>query len=66
MQNLSKQFNTQPLTKAVEYFHLNQLKRNNMTNAEKIIAELIDQHKINGEQAIELIKNLNTVSIFSF
>ena len=34
-----------------------------MTNAEKIIAELIDQHKINGEQAIELIKNLKTVSI---
>lgn len=31
-----------------------------MTNAEKIIAELIDQHKINGEQAIELIKNLKT------
>ena len=34
-----------------------------MTNAEKIIAELIDQHKINGEQAVELIKNLKTVSI---
>ena len=34
-----------------------------MTNAEKIIAELIDQHKITGEQAIELIKNLKTVSI---
>ena len=34
-----------------------------MTNAEKIIAELIDQHKINGEQAIELIKNLKTISI---
>lgn len=34
-----------------------------MTNAEKIIADLIDQHKINGEEAIELIKNLKTVSI---
>ena len=34
-----------------------------MTNAEKIIAELIDEHKINGEQAIEIIKNLKTVSI---
>ena len=34
-----------------------------MTNAEQIIAELIDQHKVNGEQAIELIKNLKTISI---
>ena len=29
-----------------------------MTNAEKIIADLIDQQKITGEQAVELIKNL--------
>ena len=34
-----------------------------MTNAEKIIADLIDQQKITGAQAIELIKNLKTVSI---
>ena len=34
-----------------------------MTNAEKIIAELIDQQKIKGEQAVELIKNLKTVAI---
>lgn len=29
-----------------------------MTNAEKIIVDLIDQHKINGEEALELIKSL--------
>lgn len=30
-----------------------------MTNAEKIIAELIDQRKINGSDAITLIKSLS-------
>ena len=36
-----------------------------MTAAEKIIADLIDQQKITGEQAVELIKNLKPISFIT-
>ena len=35
-----------------------------MTNAEKIIVDLIDQRKINGAEALELIKRLERETKF--
>ena len=35
-----------------------------MTKAEKIIVDLIDQRKITGEEALELIKSLEKETMF--